>query len=161
MKTLRLLLPLVGCLLLTACTAGQITSTLEAAVDAAIAADSIARPQDAPILAIVTSCLDQAETELAGTSTPAIKATAIAADCAAAVSAARSSTTLAAVSAALSTFLRTVASTSAEIQFTHPEMVNAFAGSSGEKLSAKALKHIRAKIERLKHEKSNKGKKEN
>lgn len=148
---LRLMLPLVAALCLTACTAGQITSTLEAAVDAAIAADSVIRPQDAPDLALITGCLDQAETVLAGSASPAIKATTIAADCAAAVSAARSSTTLAAVSAALSTFLHAVDRTSAEIQFARPEMVNAFAGSAQEKVSAKALKRIRAKIEKLKH----------
>lgn len=146
-RTIYLLIP---CLFLLACSSSQITATLEATVNALIAADSIARPQDAPTLSVVTSCLDQATTVLAGTATPAIKGATIAADCAAALTASRSNTALAAVSAALSSFLQAVAQTSAQIQFSRPEMVSAFAGSSQGKISQKKLKEIRKKIEKLK-----------
>lgn len=149
MKRICFLLPFV--LLFAACTSDQVTASLEAAVDAAIAADSIARPQDAPYLALATTCLDQAETILAGSATPAIKAGQISAACATAVAGQASApVTVQAVSAALNVFLSHVSSLAAQIQLSNPAAVNAFLGSPVAKLSRSKLKKIRAKLEKLK-----------
>ena len=135
---------------LTACSSDQVTVTLEAAVDAVIAADSIARPEDAPYLALVTSCLSSATSVLASADTPQLKATTIAADCAASVAAGKvGGTTVQAVSAALNAFLMSVETLSAEIQFSRPDLALAFAGNAPH-LDRRRLKRIEKKIANLK-----------
>jgi hypothetical protein len=147
----RTCLLLAAALMLSACTSDQVTVSLEAAVDAAIAADAIARPQDAPYLTLATGCLDQAETILAGTGTPAIKAAQVSAACAAAVAAqVNAPVSVQAVSAALNVFLSHVQQLSAQVQFSNPRMVAAFAGSPAAKPSKARLAKIRKKLDRLK-----------
>ena len=144
-----ILLPLL--LSLVSCTSDQVTTTLEAAVDAAIAFDAIARPQDAPYLAEATSCLDQAEIILAASNlSTALKSTEIGAACASAVAAGNGNVDVQAVSAALNAFLKALNVTSAQIQFSNPQMVNAFQGSKQGKISQAKLKKIRKKIDLLK-----------
>lgn len=135
---------------LAACTADQVTGTLEASVDAAIAGASIADPQYAPYYAIVTACLSDATTELGTTAAPAIKASAISAACASAVAAGKvGGTPVAAISAALSAFLQSVEALSAEIELSKPEFELAFAGKSA-KLDHARLKRIEKKVAKLK-----------
>lgn len=147
---MRTLIAIALCASLVACSADQITVTLEAAVDAAIAADAVARPQDQPYLALATGCLDQAEAILAGTSSVAIKSTAIGAACATAVAAGNSAGTgVQAVAIALTTFLRQVSTVAAQIRISGP--ANSFMASVPEaKLSKSKLKAIRKKINALK-----------
>jgi hypothetical protein len=143
-----ILLPLL--LSLVSCTSDQVTTTLEAAVDAAIAFDAIARPQDAPYLAEATNCLDQAESILASNLSTTLKSTEIGAACASAVAAGNGNVDVQAVSAALNAFLKALNVTSAQIQFSNPQMVNAFQGSKQGKISQAKLKKIRKKIDLLK-----------
>lgn len=135
--------------LLIGCSQSEITVTLEAAVDAAIAADSIARPQDAPYLAVATSCLDQAETILASSATPQIQATEISAACAAAVASANGNLDVQAVAAALNAFLKAVEAVNAAV-LSHSQAVNAFADPPHAKMSKRKLADIRKKIDKLK-----------
>ena len=151
---LRILLIAVLTLSLVACTQDQITTTLEAAVNAAIAADSIARPQDQPYLTLATGCLDSAESILSGTSTPVIKGTQIAAACASAIAAgAGAPVDVQAVAAALNTFLQAVTVTQAQLSQPVP-FSNSFMGSGGgaanAKLDKRALGKIRKKLDQLK-----------
>lgn len=147
---MRTIIAIALCVSLIACSPDQITVTLEAAVDAAIAADAVARPQDQPYLALATGCLDQAEAILAGTSSAAIKSTAIGAACATAVSAGSSAGPgVQAVAIALTTFLRQISTVAAQIRISGP--VNSFMTSVPEaKLSKSKLKAIRKKINALK-----------
>lgn len=147
---MRILVAIALCISLAACSSDQITVTLEAAVDAAIAADAVARPQDQAYLALAAGCLDQAETILAGTASPAIKSTAIGAACATAVAAGSAAGPgVQAVAIALTTFLRQVSTVAAQIRISGP--VNSFMSSTPEaKLSKSKLKAIRKKINALK-----------
>lgn len=136
--------------LMTACTSDQVTGTLEAAVDAAIAADSIARPQDQPYLTLATGCMDAAASELESSDAPAIKASKIGLACSQVVSASQGAPIgVQAVVAALNTFLRTVESTKTAYQFSSPAMVSAFNASPAAKVSTSRLKRIRKKLKKL------------
>lgn len=147
MKKLLLIPLLVS---LSACASDQITTTLEATVDAAIAADSITRPQDASYLATVTICLDQAETILASGVSATIKATTIGAECASAVAAGNGNIGVQAVAAALNAFLKSLNVTVSEIKFSNPQFVNSWTNSKEGKISKSKLKKIRKKIDKLK-----------
>lgn len=150
-KTYRSALVFALCISLAACTSDQITTTLEAAVEAAIAADTIARPADRPYLDVTQGCLDAAVSILASTQAPAVKAGLISSICAAAVAAeSNAPVTVQAVSAALNAFLRVVAQTSAAIQFSNPAAVNAFLGAKAAQPSRKKLRRIREKLDALK-----------
>lgn len=148
----KIAIVLIAALLLTACTTDQVTTTLEATVDAAAAYDLATRPQDAPYIALVTQCVDSAQIALADGKAPSLQATEIGLACASAVAAGTGNVNFAAVAQSLSAFLRAIQTTSAQIQFSRPEMVNAFAGSKIEKLNRKKLQDIRAKIDKLKRD---------
>lgn len=98
------------CLTLASCSGDPVTQALEAAVDAAIAADSILRPQDAPYLTLATGCMDGAASVLETTGlTPLQQAGQIAQQCAAAVAGETGApVTVQAVIAALNAFLKVV-----------------------------------------------------
>src|SRR5580698_536408 len=70
------------CLGLAACTQDQVTQTLEATVDAAIAAATIASPSSVPYLVVVQSCVDAASSILESGQTAALEAAQIASACA-------------------------------------------------------------------------------
>lgn len=149
----KLKIGLIGlvALSLVACTQSQVISSLEATLDAAIAADSIVRPQDAPYLAEISDCLNLAIGELATTATPAIKASTIALGCAKALSDGNGAPIqLQAVVAALNAFLSNVESTKTAIVFSHPEFANSFAGGKVTKVSKSDLKKLQKKLDKLK-----------
>lgn len=138
------------CLGLAACTSDQVTATLEAAVNAAIAADAIARPQDQPILNVAIECLDNAETVLASAGTTSAKATEIAAACASAVTGLSGNTDMQALSAALNAFLKSVGDTQIALD-TRPELAESFASGPKDRIpSRRALNRIRKKLDALK-----------
>ena len=78
------------CLALAGCSPSSvILTTLESAVDAAIAVDTIQHPEDVPYLVLVTGCVDSSETILANTTlTAAQKSLQIGQACAAEAAAA-------------------------------------------------------------------------
>lgn len=136
---------------LVACTQSQVVSSLEATLDAAIAADSIVRPQDGPYLAEISDCLNAAISELGTTATPAIKASTIALGCARAVEQGNGAPIqLQAVVGALNAFLASVESTKTAIVFSHPELVNSFAGGKVTQISKSDLKKLQKKLDKLK-----------
>lgn len=101
---------LVAALLLTACTTEQITTTLEIAVDAAIAATSILFPQYAHYLGEAQNCMTLAATELESADPAAVKILVISVDCASAVNAGKvADPALQGVVTDLSAFLQSVA----------------------------------------------------
>lgn len=134
-----------------ACTQDQVTATLGALVNAAVAAADIAVPQDAVLLDSVTStCIDPALTALQSTATGASKSVTILASCTPLVSTLGNSTALKAVSAALSSFLSSVSGLVADAQST-PAGANAFFGStSAAKLDQAKLKKLRKQVDALK-----------
>jgi hypothetical protein len=147
----RVSLLLAASLFLAACTSDQVTQTLEAAVDAAIAADSIARPQDQPYLTLAQGCLDAAASVLETNGAPGMMATQIGAQCATAVAAEQGAPiTVQAVSAALNTFLRAVTVTTSQIRFSNGLAINAWLASPSGKISKARLKKIRKKLDKLK-----------
>lgn len=144
-------LALILSLGVSACSGDQITTLLAAAVDAAITADGIARPQDAPYLTEATACMDVATVELATADSPALKAARIAIGCEAAADAgAGAPVGVQAVVAALADFLRIVNQAAANqappkgLAFTDAQVKKAT------KVDKKHLKEIRVKVEKLK-----------
>lgn len=155
----------------TACTtsaADNITTTLELAVDAALAAapslEAVAGANPAVVAAVTTAltaaeaCLNAAQNTLTGTSTvSSVGAAQIIAACATAVlpsvPAGTPSNVAAAIAAlgnAISTFIGSLPKAGVAAYVAHPEMVNSFAGSSGKtKLNKKALKRIAGKLTTL------------
>ena len=100
---------IVAAVLLLACSAPAVVSTLEAAVDAAIIAAEIAAPQDIAYLTVAQGCMDAAASILEGPGTSQQKAIQIAAACANAVSMGNlGGVAVQAVAAALNAFLSAV-----------------------------------------------------
>lgn len=100
---------IVAAVLLLACSAPAVVSTLEAAVDAAIIAAEIAAPQDIAYLTVAQGCMDTAASILEGPGTSQQKAIQIAAACANAVSMGNlGGVAVQAVAAALNAFLAAV-----------------------------------------------------
>ena len=134
-----------------ACTTDQVTASLGALVNAAVAAADIAAPQDAVLLNAVTSvCIDPALSTLESTATGASKSVAILASCTPLVSTLGNSTALQATAAALNSFLSAVKGLVAE-NISTPEYANAFFGStSAAKVDQAKLKKLRKQVEALK-----------
>lgn len=134
-----------------ACTKDEVTATLGALVNAAIAAADIAFPQDAAILNQVTSaCVDPALSILESSETGAQKSIDILAACTPMVALLGHNTVLQAVSAALASFLDSVRGLTAEAVQT-PAGALAFAGStSAAKVNKAELKKLRAQVAALK-----------
>lgn len=100
---------IVAAVLLLACSAPAVVSTLEAAVDAAIIAAEIAAPQDIAYLTVAQGCMDTAASILEGPGTSQQKAIQIAAACTNAVSMGNlGGVAVQAVAAALNAFLSAV-----------------------------------------------------
>ena len=99
----------MAAVVLLACSAPAVVSTLEAAVDAAIIAAEIAAPQDIAYLTVAQGCMDAAASILEGPGTSQQKAVQIAAACANAVSMGNlGGVAVQAVAAALNAFLAAV-----------------------------------------------------
>lgn len=163
-------------LFLTACTADQVTTSLELAVDAALAA-APAIEQAAGVapdtqqavsgyLALTQTCLVSAESVLSAGRPVASAAAAVADACSAnalqspVLPSGTPSNVVSAVNAvakALSVFLNSVPK-SAAIYLSHPEFASGFAGKPAKaKADKKRLARIRRKLEKLKRQAHNPG----
>jgi hypothetical protein len=154
-------------LILTACSAEQVTATLQAVVAATeIALPAIASAADLPpsTVAQIHEYLDAVDdgaiksTNILANNgyTNAEKATAITGAFASAVvpvlpgaTPQKVATRVTAVAAAVGVFLSVIRTTQAEIQFTHPEMVSSFAAKH-KALTSKELTKIRRRAEAAK-----------
>ncbi len=148
-----LVLMLVCCLFLVSCTSNQVVTTLEASVDAAIAVADVAYPQDSAYLVLAGDCMSQATRILQDTvnnPSAAIQSAKILTACAAAVSSGiNAPKEMQAVVAALNAFVQAISQMQAQIQFTNPRFVSAWASSPQGKVSAKKLKKIQKKLNKL------------
>lgn len=170
----RIAIILVAALALTACTSENVTVTLEAAVDAAIAAAGIfetisgVSPQTqaavGTYLSLAQACVTDAVTTLSDkTETPAAQVAKIAASCAASAQSTLPAGTpqnvvlaVTAVSNAITAFLTELHSTSVTsvnaFVLTSPAMVSAFAnkpGAAAPHLNQRRLKRIHEKVLKL------------
>ena len=125
-----ILLPLLLCL--GACATDQVTTTLELVVDAAIAASNVIAPQDVLYENLVYSCLSNASMILDSITLSQLqKGEQVTAGCLQADEAgSKASPAVMAVINALKNFLDQVSMLQAQIQFSNPKLVQAFAGSS-------------------------------
>lgn len=148
-----LIAAVLACSLLSqSCSADQTTAYLGAVVDALVVADSISRPQDAPILADITSCANAATAEIGSGDSVTVRGTRIALACTAALAKAKGGPVyLQAVAAALSVFLANVQAIQTTAANYMPAQANSFTDQSkSAKLDKGKLAKIKKKLEPLK-----------
>lgn len=136
-----------------ACTAGQITGTLEFAVDAYASFEAVAAPNsaDAAFAVIAGQCLNNATSELDSTDTNLQKFTAVTAECLAASEGVPGlSIGGKALVNAIGSFLNNI-KTLESLRFDprFRKFANAYANSTDARIDKKALKRIKKKLAKL------------
>lgn len=135
-----------------ACSADQVTATLGALVNAAATYEDTVSPQNKPIVdAVVLNCVDPALNILAdSTQTGLQKSEAIGLACTPALASLTNNTQLSALALALTTFLDSVKTLSAQVQSTTAGRESFRQDPKAAKVNKKELRKLRKQVDAIK-----------